>query len=165
MSYQVIRTITNIISSAVVLAVYLFHVSSRYQAGLLPVDDLSSWARVMLIFIAIGIAAAIVIQIIFHILFSIGIAMKESIANGSCNEQEIEKTIQLEMVEDEMNKLIELKSLRVGYVFAGIGFVASLIYLSLNYPAMVMLNILFVSFSASGILDGFARLYYYKRGI
>ncbi len=165
MSYQVKRTITNILTGVIVLAAYCFYAFSRYQSGLLAPDDLQSWAQIMLIFIGVGIAAAIVIQIVFHILLSIGIAIKEKIKNGSCDDQEIEKTIELEMIEDEMDKLIELKSLRVGFIVAGIGFVASLIALVLNYPTMIMLNLLFISFSTGSILEGFAQLYYYKRGI
>ncbi len=165
MSYQVSRTITSILSGAAILVIYLFQVSSRYQAGLLVMDELKSWAQIMLIFIGISIAAAIAVQIIFHILFSIGIAVKEGIKNGCSREQDIEKTIQQEMVEDEMAKLIDLKSMRVGYVVAGIGFVASLVILVLGYPSFIMLNVLFVSFYTAGIIDGFARLYYYKRGI
>jgi len=165
MSYQVAKTVTNIISGAVVLVVYLFYVSGNYQAGLLAMDDLKSWAQVMLIFIGIGIAMAIVVQIIFHILFSIGMAVKESIKNGNCNDREIEKTIEMEMVEDEMGKLIELKSMRVSYITIGAGFVASLVLLFFDYPAFIALNVLFVSFYTGGILDGFTQLYYYKRGV
>ncbi len=165
MAYQIKRTVTSIITGVIVLAVYLFYVLGRYHSGLLAPDDLKAWAQIMLIFIGVGIAVAIVIQIIFHILLSIGIAITENIKNGSCDDQEIEKKIQLEMVEDEMDKLIELKSLRIGFIIAGIGFVASLLALVLSYPPMIMLNILFISFSAGSILEGFAQLYYYKRGI
>jgi len=165
MSYQVKRTITNILTGLIVLTAYCIYAFGRYQSGILAPEDLKSWAQIMLIFIGIGIIAAIVIQIVFHILLSIGIAIKENIKNGSCDDQEIEKTIKLEMIEDEMDKLIELKSLRVGFIVAGVGFITSLIVLLLNCPAMVMLNLLFISFSLGSILEGFAQLYYYKRGI
>ncbi len=165
MSYQIAKTVTDILSGIAVLVVYLFYVSSRYQAGLLAMDELKSWAQIMLIFIAIGIAMAVVVQIIFHILFSIGIAVKQSIKNGSCKDQDIEKTIELEMVEDEMGKLIELKSMRVSYIIVGVGFVSSLGLLFFDYPAFIALNVLFVSFFAGGILDGFTQLYYYLRGV
>lgn len=165
MSYQIKKTITSIFSGVVVLAAYCLYAFGRYQSGLLAPDDLKTWAQIMLVFIGVGIAATIVIHIVFHILLSIGIAIKESIKNGSCADQEIENKIQLEMVEDEMDKLIELKSLRVGIIIAGSGFVASLVALVLNYPPMIMLNLLFISFSTGSILEGFAQLYYYKRGI
>lgn len=165
MSYQVKRTITNILTGLIVLTTYCFYAFGLYQSGILAPEDLKSWAQIMLIFIGIGIIAAIIIQIVFHILFSIGIAIKENIKNGGCDDQEIEKTIKLEMIEDEMDKLIELKSLRVGFIVAGVGFITSLIVLLLNYPAMVMLNLLFISFSVGSILEGFTQLYYYNRGI
>ena len=165
MTYQVKKTITTIISGVVVLGVYLFYAFGRYQSGLLAPDDLKNWAQLMLIFIGVGIAATIVIQIIFHIMLSISIAIKENIKNGGCTDQEIESKIQFEIVEDEMDKLIELKSLRVGVIVAGVGFVISLIFLVLSYPPMLMLNIVFISFSFGSILEGFTKLYYYKRGI
>ena len=165
MSYQVKRTITSIFSGVVVLVVYCLYVFGRYQAGLLTPDDLKSWAEIMLMFVGIGIAVTIVIQIVFHILLSISIAIKENIKNGRCDDQEIEKTIELEMVEDEMDKLIQLKSMRMGFVIAGIGFVASLLALIFNYAPAVMLNILFISFSTGSLLEGFAQLYYYRKGV
>ena len=165
MTYQVKKTITAIISGVVVLGVYLFYAFGRYQSGLLAPDDLKNWAQLILIFIGVGIAATIVIQIIFHVMLSISIAIKENIKNGGCADHEIENKIQLEIVEDEMDKLIELKSLRVGVIVAGVGFVISLIILVLSYPPMFMLNTVFISFSFGNILEGFTKLYYYKRGI
>ncbi len=165
MSYQVAKTVANILSGTAVLVVYLLYVSSSYQAGLLANDELKPWAQIMLIFIGIGIAMAIVVQIIFHILFSIGLAVNQSIKNGDCNDQDIEKNIKMEMVEDEMGKLIELKSMRISYITVGVGFVASLVLLFFDYPAFIALNVLFVSFYTGGILDSFTQLYYYKRGV
>jgi len=165
MSYQVTRTITRILSGAAVLIVYLLYVYNRYQAGLLAMDEYQSWALTMLIFIGIGIAVAIVVEIVFHILFSIGVAVGESIKGAPCNDKDIEKTIKQEMVEDEMARMIDLKTMRVGYITVGIGFFASLIFLALDYPVFIMVNILFVSFFTAGIIEAAARLYYIKRGI
>ncbi len=165
MSYQEKRTIVSILTGVAVLAAYCIYAFGRYQSGVVAPDDLKFWASTMLIFIGIGVAASIVIQIVFHILLSIGIAVKKKIQNENCDDKEIEKNIELEMVEDEMDKLIELKSIRVGLVIAGIGFVAALLSLILNYSPAVMLNILFISFSAGSLLEGFAQLYYYRKGV
>lgn len=119
----------------------------------------------MLVFIGIGVAATIVIQIVFHILLSISIAVKGKIQNQDLDDKEIEKQIDAEMVEDEMDKLIELKSNQIGFILAGIGFVAGLVTLAFNAPPAVMLNILFISFSAGSLLEGFAQLYYYRKGL
>ena len=99
------------------------------------------WAGTMLIFIGIGIVANIVIQIVFHILLSVAVAVQEHVRNGKCDDKEIEKTIGAEMVTDEMDKLIELKSMRIGFAIAGIGFVVALVSQILSYSSAVMINI------------------------
>lgn len=165
MSYKEKRTITNIITMALVLGSYCIYAFGKFQAGEIAPGDLKFWATTMLIFIGIGVAAGIVIQILFHILMSIAIAVKEKVQDGDIDDKEIERSIEAEMVEDEMDKLIELKSTRVGFILAGIGFVAALVTLILNQPPMVFLNIIFISFSAGSIFEGFVNLYFYRRGI
>lgn len=166
MTYQISRTITRILTGAVLLTVYLFQVYNRYQAGILSMEKIQSLAQLMLVFLGIGIVVTIAVEIVFHILFSIGVAMKETIKKeGDCDDKEIGRTIKQEMVEDEMAKLIDLKSLKIGYVISSIGFVSSLISLALGHPVFITVNILFVSLFIAGILEGFARIHYYKRGI
>lgn len=63
------------------------------------------------------------------------------------------------------NKLIELKSMRVGFIIAGIGFVTALTTQLLNYPSAVLLNVMFISFSAGSLLEGLTQIYFYRRGI
>jgi hypothetical protein len=140
MSYQEKRTITSIITGAAVLAAYCIYAFGRYQSGAVAAGDLKFWAITMLV-------------------FSI------SWSSQYCDDQEIEKNIKMEMVEDEMDKLIELKSMRVGFVFAGIGFVAALLSLVLDHSPVVMLNIMFISFSGGSLFEGFTQLYYYRKGI
>ncbi len=165
MSYQEKRTIVTIITGALILAAYCFYAFGSYQSGAVAPTDLKFWAVTILKFIGIGIAASIVIQIVFHILLSIGIAVTKKIQDENYDDKEIEKNINAEFVEDEMDKLIELKALRVGFFFAGIGFVAALLSLVLDYSPAVMLNILFISFSGGMLLEGGTQLYYYRKGI
>jgi hypothetical protein len=165
MSYQEKRTITSIVTMALVLAAYCIYAFGKYQAGAVVPGDLKFWATTMLVFIGIGIIAGIIIQIVFHILLSIALAVKEKVRDANYDDKEIERSIEVEMVEDEMDKLIELKSTRVSFFLAGIGFVAGLISLVLKYSPAVMLNIMFISFSAGSILEGVAQLYFYRRGI
>ena len=195
MSYKEKQTIVSILSGLLLLVIYSFYALSKVQSGVAAPNDMKFWATAILTFIVIGIVATIIIQIIFHILLSISIAVKgevqkeiqkeiqkkirthetqndsqidrqpDSHYKDPCNEQDIEKTIALEMVEDEMDKLIELKSMRVGFAIAGIGFVLSLISLVLDYAPAVMLNIAFFSFSIGSMIEGIVKLFYYKRGI
>jgi hypothetical protein len=165
MPYQQKRTIVSILSGLLVLVTYCIYTYSKLQSGFIAADDMKFWAGTMLIFIGIGIVATIIIQIVFHILLSIVIAIRQQIANGRCDNGEIEKSIESEMIVDEMDKLIELKSMRIGLIIAGVGFVAGLVTLVLNYSPAVMLNIMFMSFYVGSLLEGLAQLYFYRRGV
>lgn len=193
MSYKEKQTIVSILSGILVLVAYIIYAINKTQSGVASPDDLKFWATAILTFIVIGIVATIVIQIIFHILLSISIAVKNevqkevqkeiqnkiqekiqfenNIENHSetnhliSDDTDIEKTIALEMVEDEMDKLIELKAMRVGFTIAGIGFVLSLVSLVLDYAPAVMLNIAFFSFLIGSMIEGIIKLYFYKRGV
>jgi hypothetical protein len=164
MSYQEKKTITSMASGFVLMGVYALHAWGMYQAGEAPADNPTLWAGIMLRYIGIGIIITITLQILFHILLSIGIAVREKISDESRDDKEIENIIKQEMVEDERDKLIELKSLRAGFILAGIGFIASLVSLVLGYPVAVMLNILFFSFFTGSFLEGLVQFYYYRRG-
>ena len=165
MSYQEKRTLSNIFTGIVILAAYCIYAYGQYQSGAAAPDDLKFWAILMLKFIAFGVVAAIVIQIVFHILLSVGVAVKKTIQDGQADDKEIEREIKAEMVEDEMDKLISLKASMVGFIIAGIGFASGLISLAFDYPPFVMLNILFISFSAGSLIEGFVQLYFYRKGV
>ena len=169
MSYQEKRTITSITTGLLVLAAYCLYAFNPSRLSTLTSGDLKPWAATMLIFIGIGVVTTIIIQIVFHILLSISIAIKAKMQNMQIDDKEIEKAVEksigTEMVEDEMGKMIELKSSKVGMIFAGIGFVGGLFSLILNYSPVVMLNIMFLSFSAGSIFEGFSQIYFYRRGL
>ncbi len=164
MSYQEKRTITSILSGILILAAYCIYAFNPSRLAVLPPGDLRPWASTMLIFIAIGVGITVIIQIVFHILLSIAIAVQAKIENQQSDDKEIDRKIESEMVEDERDKQIELKSMRLGFVVAGIGFFAALLSLVLGYTPPVMLNILFLSFSAGSLFEGAGQLYYYRRG-
>jgi hypothetical protein len=165
MSYQEKRTVVSIVSLALVVVAYCIYAFDHYSSGAVAPGDLKFWAGAILIFIGIGIAATIVIQIVFHILLSISIAVKKKIQDEPFVEKEIGKYLDAEMVEDEMDKLINLKSTQIGFIIAGIGFTAALVSLVLNYSPVVMLNIMFFAFSGGSVFEGFAQLYFYRRGV
>ncbi len=165
MSYSEKKAIVSIFAGIAILVCYCLYVFGKVRAGEAAPDDLKFWAGSMLLFIVIGIVANIVIQIVFHILLSISIAVREQIANGTCDDKRIEKEIASEMVVDEMDKLVELKSMRVGYAVAGFGLVTALIFAYLGYPLSVMINIMFISFSGGSILEGVSQLFFYRRGV
>lgn len=165
MSYQEKKTIVSLVAGLLILAAYCIYVFNKIQSGTAAPDDLKFWATAMLVFIGIGVVALIVILIVFHILLSITMAVKEEMLNGEYDDKKIEKTLELDMVEDEMDKLIGLKAMRISYAVVGIGFIAALVSLVLNYSPAVMLNIMFFSFGIGSIMEGVTQLYFYRRGV
>ena len=62
MSYQEKRTVVMMFTGALVLAAYCIYAFGQVNAGAVMPGDLKFWARTMLIFIGIGVAATIVIE-------------------------------------------------------------------------------------------------------
>ncbi len=165
MSYKEKRIIVSVITGIIILAAYCIYTYGKYRSGAITSDNMKAWAGIVLVFIGIGVAASIVIQIIFHILMAVAIAVQEKARDGSCDDKQIEKAVNIEMVTDEMDKLIELKSMKVGFIIAGIGFIAALATQIFNYTPAMMLNVMFISFSAGSVLEGLTQIIFYKRGI
>ncbi|MDO9099622.1 MAG: hypothetical protein Q7V53_02605 [Caldisericota bacterium] len=161
MPYQSKKTITSMVTGLLVLAAYCIYAFGRYSSGAIAEGNLKFWAGTMLVFIGIGVVATIILQIIFHIALSIGIAVKDR----ACDEKEIDMRIEATVIEDEMDKLIELKSSQIGFVLAGVGFVSALILLVLGYSTVVMLNVMFLSYLVGSLMEGAASLYFYGKGV
>jgi hypothetical protein len=169
MNYHEKKTIvTSIVGLAVSLSYLLFAII-KYNEGSAESLTLKFWASKILIFVGIGVIAIIVVLILFNIFYSIYLAYKLKTENPELTDKEIENQIsqivKTNTLEDEMAKLIELKSTRIGFAIAGFGFILALVSLLLNFSPVIMLNILFLSFSLGSALEGFVQLYYYKRGI
>ena len=92
-------------------------------------------------------------------------AVKQKLNDEACDDKEIEKSIEREMVEDEMGKLIELKASKISNVAAGVGFLGGLVALALGGSAVVMLNILFFSCGIGGLIEGLVQMRYYRKGV
>jgi glucan phosphoethanolaminetransferase (alkaline phosphatase superfamily) len=169
MTFHEKKTIVTSITGLIITFAYLFYAILKYNEGSAESLTLRFWAITILVFIGIGIVGIIVIMILFHIFYSIGLAIKIKMENKDITDKEVEKIIaqmiKTDTVEDEMGRLIELKSMRIGFIFAGIGFILALFSILLNYSPIIMLNILFLSFSMGSALEGLVQLYYYRKGI
>ena len=161
MSYQEKKTITSLVSGVVVITSYCVHAWNRLGANEIGADDLKAWGLMILVFIGIGVAVMVVTQIVFHILLSVGVAMKRR----NQDDLAIGKAVEAEITEDEMDQLIELKSMKAGYAVAGTGFLTSLATLAFDLPGSVMLNVLFLSFFLGAMTEAVLSLYYYRAGV
>jgi Na+-transporting methylmalonyl-CoA/oxaloacetate decarboxylase gamma subunit len=163
MSYQEKRTLLSIIISVLMLVSYSFYAFGK--AGMEHMNDLQFWARTILIFIGIGIVAIIILQIVFHILMAIGKAIRQKLKDNEVNEEEIGRTMRVETAEDEMDKMIEMKSNRFGYTIMGLGFMAGLIAIAFSASAVAMLNILFFATWAGNFVEALMQIRYYRKGV
>ncbi len=158
MNYQEKKSITYLFTRIPLLLAYLAYSFWAYRAGGPRVDDLAFWAKTMLIFTVIGIAFAILTQILLHIGLMVGIEIQQK------TNREVFDTSEFEIV-DEMETAINQKATRIGYAIVGCGFLFSLILLALDISSSISLNVLFIAFSFASLSEGFVQLYYFKRGI
>ncbi len=149
--------ITSTVSGFVFLTAYAIYVTRPENTP----DTLQGWAVSMLVFLGIAIVALIVIQIVFHIVHAAGIAVTE----GEKDSRRIQRVLDSTMAEDEMDRMINLRAARVGYVFAGIGFVGVLGTLALGWGGVVGLHVLFWSVALGSFVSSAVSVYGYERGV
>ena len=159
MTYKTNRLIVSLIAGIALLVIYIFYATGSSA----PVDtDLASWAKLMFKFIVIGVVSQIIIQIIFHIVYAISIGVK----NGGTEDRNVERTIESSSIEDEMDKLISLKSNVPGLTCLGLGLLIALVAVAyFECTAVLMLNIIFISAFVSMLADASASIYYYHKGV
>ena len=152
------RNITGMAAGIVIVAAYIIYIC----AGNAPAtEDIAAWAKLMLIFIGIGVVVQIVIQILFHIVFTISIAVKNHDMDG----EKTKKFMHASMLEDERDKLITLKTLRIGYRCAGIGLLAALIALAGGVSFVVALHIAVGAGAVASLAEGCAGVFFHERGV
>ncbi len=122
MSYQNNRTVASMITGAIAAVAYMIYATGQSAPA---VSDVRAWAGMMLLFIGIAVVASVIVQLVFHIALSLGIAAK----NQTKSDREIKKIIRTTTREDEMEKSIVLKSSRVGYMVSGLGLLVALLLL------------------------------------
>ena len=158
MSYSSKRTIVSMVVGVILTFAYVVY--SLGDASPEP-GDLKSWALALLVFIGISVATIIIVQIVFHIAFAVGISIREK----EHDDKNVERIINSSMLEDERDKLIGLKSAHVGYGFAGAGFMACLIALAIGVSAVAVLHIMAGSFAAGSLIEGGIAVYLHERGV
>lgn len=121
----------------------------------------------MLFTIAVGIVIMILVQVLLHVVLAISTEVKKELSKQTACVKILEPCEECEIsnLEDEMDKLIELKASKCSYGLLGLGFVASLLSLYFQQAPGIMLNIIFLSFLLASLLEGYLQLNFYKKGI
>jgi len=157
MSLKSKSILTSAVAGIVFLTAYAIYVSRPENTP----DTLQAWAVSMLVFIGLSIVALIVIQIVVHIILAIGLAVTE----GDGDSSRIKRILDSTMAEDEMDRVINLRAARVGYVIAGIGFMGVLLTLAVGLSAVVALHVLFWSIAVGSFVSSAVSIYGYERGV
>ena len=152
------RTIAGMVTGVMVYAAYIFYALGAYSEKMVEIKD---FCITLLIFIGAGIVVMVLVQIAFYIALAIGTAVK----NPERSEKYIERLVESEASEDEMDKLIQWKAERKGYIFAGLGILSLLISLALGASLFFSLHLLFALIGVGGLVEGGVMIYHYERGV
>ncbi len=140
--------IVSLISSILILGSYSLYVYQKYIAGNPDIiNDFRFWGKAFLYLIPVSI----VIQIIIHIVFAIinKIATNEDIPS----------------VTDEMDRLIELKAIRISHWTFIIGFVLAMGAMAIGMQPYMMFILLISSGFVAGMASDAAKIYFYRKGV
>ncbi|MDH5506168.1 MAG: hypothetical protein OEZ02_02980 [Anaerolineae bacterium] len=147
MTYQEKNITVFLMNNILIFGYYLTNVVRMVQENSFnSLNIFSLWGAVIVLMIIITIISVIVTQIVFAIIHQI-----------KTNEEPT-------FIEDERDKLIELRGTRNAYGVFSLGVFAAMLSLVLGQPSLVMFNLLIASSFASEIFGNISRLYFYRRG-
>ncbi|MBE0661370.1 MAG: hypothetical protein IH597_02795 [Bacteroidales bacterium] len=142
------RILISLVSSVLIMVFYAWYVYSRYIAGNPDIlNDFSFWGKSFLILIPVAIGTQIIIQIVFAIYIH------------TTSKDEIDP------IEDERDKLIELKAIKISHYIFIVGFMLAMGSLSLGWQPWMMFVVLISSGFIASVVNEIARLYFYRKGV
>ena len=143
-----VRILVTLLSLILIPGLYSLYIYNKYVAGNPGIiNDFSFWGKAMLILIPVMIVAMIIIHIVFAIINKI-----------VTNED-------MPTITDEMDKLVELKALRVSHWTYTLGFLLAMGSQAIGMKPWIMIFILIVSCFAGGIAEAITQIYFYRKGI
>ncbi len=149
MSFQQRNILASTVSFTVILAFYLIRVAQMLQSGtFVSANVFRLWG----IIIVLAIAATILLTILTHI----GSGIVDAIKTGE------EPTI--EDIQDERDRLIDLKGTRVTYVVSSLGAFLAMLTFVFGQQALIMFSLLIFFGLAAQIVGDISRLVLYGRG-
>lgn len=148
MSYNEKNIYVELFSTLAVFGYYFFHTYQLFMEGAFAGADASSLLGKNILWL---LGTSIVVHIIAHILFAVGMAVITRDHNPS-------------YMTDERDQMIELKGMRVGYYILGGGFVCSMIVLAMGHEVVLVFNLIVAAFALGSIGDNFTRIIMYRMG-
>ena len=150
MSYQEKNITVSLVSFLLIVGYYLVNVVQMLQQGGLVSNRLFSlWAVVII--------AGIIVNIIGSILTNILLAILHAIRTRGKEEERF--------IEDERDKLIGLKGVRVSYVTFSIGVLIAMLSFVFGQPPLVMFGVIIFFSIVAEIAGDISQIFLYHRGV
>ena len=141
------QTLVTMISSTLLMIIYAIYV---YQKHVIPepeiINSLQFWGKYFLWFMPIAIVSMIIIYIIYAIITKV-------VTNEDIDD-----------IQDERDKIIELKSIRISHWLFTAGFLLAMASQAFGMQTWVMMVTLIVSGIISSLASEIAKLIMYRRG-
>jgi hypothetical protein len=142
------QVLASLIATILIIFFYSLYVYNRYiEDDPEILNNFRFWGKTFLVLIPVSI----IVQIVIHILFAI-------VNKIITDEDPADK-------EDERDRLIELKSVRVSHWTFTTGFMLAMGSLALGLQPWVMFVILIASGFISEVVSGSVKIYYYRKGV
>lgn len=165
MEYKVRRIIMTLVVVGIVYLNFVLKVNGFLgNQGLEGFADVKGTAVIILWNVLLMVILMIVGHILLHVIGAIGASVKNEI-NPETRGQDIDLEELFDDVDDEMDKLINLKSSQVGFIMVGLGFVLGLASILMDYQFGVMLVVMYSSFMLGEVVEAAYKLVMYHRGV
>ena len=149
MSFQERNIAGTLTSFTLILGFYLVRILMMVRGGsFTPENVFRLWGIVIVL--AIGVT------ILFMILAHIGSGIVQSIFTG-------EEPV-IEDIQDERDRLIDLRGTRITYTVSSIGVFLSMLTFVFGQPPLVMFSLLIFFGVVAQVIGDMSRLYLYRRG-
>ena len=150
MSHQEKNITASLVTSLLIFGFYLIRI-----LGMLQTDGLNSTKlfRLWGIVILLTIAGTIITSIFTHIIA----AIVHAIQTG-------EENPKIEDIEDERDKLIDLRGTKIAYIVSSSGVFFSMLAFVLGQPSLVMFSLLIFFGIFAQVVGDISRLVLYRRG-
>lgn len=148
LTYQEKKSIVTLVSGILIFILYCLYMYPQYPEGSADLSTiLHYWGSFVLVLTGVTVVAHIIISIVFNIIFRMTTGEKEP------------------TFEDELDRLIRLKSIRNSFAVFVLGFLLAMGSLVIDQPLKVMFIILIAAGFLSDMTGSLSRLYHYRKGV
>ena len=150
MSFQQRNITVSLVTFILILGFYLIRIFQLLQTdSFISTNVFRLWG----IIVVLAIVATIVLTILAHV----GSAVFQVIKTGDENPK-------IEDIQDERDKLIDLRGTQITYVASSLGVLAAMLTFVFGQPPLLMFSLLIFSGLLAQIIGDISRLMLYRRG-